>query len=94
MRITYDTRADAIAFGPEGGDEGGRIVATGTPEKVAQVAGELHGAVLAEGAGGAEGREWRVQEREGKEEEGSWRGIMAILDRGYPNVGDSHREDT
>ncbi len=42
-----------IDLGPEGGDEGGRIVATGTPEQVAQVEGSYTGrylrTVLAEG---------------------------------------------
>ena len=34
-----------IDIGPEGGDGGGRIVATGTPEEVAEVAGSPYGAV-------------------------------------------------
>ncbi|SLN17501.1 excinuclease ABC subunit UvrA [Roseisalinus antarcticus] len=35
-----------IDIGPEGGDGGGRVVATGTPEKVAQVAGSHTGQYL------------------------------------------------
>ncbi|WP_108814936.1 excinuclease ABC subunit UvrA [Loktanella sp. Alg231-35] len=37
-----------IDIGPEGGDGGGKIVATGTPEKVAQVAGSHTGRYLKE----------------------------------------------
>jgi excinuclease ABC subunit A len=37
-----------IDMGPEGGDGGGRIVATGTPEEVARVAGSHTGTFLAE----------------------------------------------
>ena len=36
-----------IDLGPEGGDEGGRIVATGTPEEVARVAESYTGQYLA-----------------------------------------------
>ena len=35
-----------IDLGPEGGDEGGRIVATGTPEEVSQVPGSYTGQFL------------------------------------------------
>jgi excinuclease ABC subunit A len=35
-----------IDLGPEGGDEGGRIIATGTPEQVAKVAGSYTGQFL------------------------------------------------
>jgi excinuclease ABC subunit A len=35
-----------IDLGPEGGDRGGRIVAVGTPEQVAQVQGSYTGAYL------------------------------------------------
>jgi excinuclease ABC subunit A len=45
-----------VDLGPEGGDGGGRIIATGTPEAVAQVAGSYTGRYLAPtlkvGAGG------------------------------------------
>jgi excinuclease ABC subunit A len=37
-----------IDLGPEGGEEGGRVVATGTPEQVAKVAGSYTGSFLAE----------------------------------------------
>ena len=37
-----------IDLGPEGGEEGGRVIATGTPEKVATVAESYTGAFLAE----------------------------------------------
>ena len=36
-----------IDLGPEGGDKGGRIVATGTPEEVARVAESYTGQYLA-----------------------------------------------
>ena len=35
-----------VDLGPEGGEEGGRIVATGTPEQVAQVAASHTGRYL------------------------------------------------
>ena len=35
-----------IDLGPEGGDKGGRVVATGTPEEVAQVKGSFTGQYL------------------------------------------------
>ena len=37
-----------IDLGPEGGEEGGEIVAVGTPEEVAAVAGSYTGRFLAE----------------------------------------------
>ena len=36
-----------IDLGPEGGEDGGRIVAQGTPEEVAKVSESFTGAVLA-----------------------------------------------
>ena len=36
-----------IDLGPEGGDGGGRIVATGTPEEIAATPGSYTGAYLA-----------------------------------------------
>ncbi len=35
-----------IDLGPEGGDEGGRVVATGTPEKIAKSPGSYTGKYL------------------------------------------------
>jgi excinuclease ABC subunit A len=35
-----------IDLGPDGGDRGGRVVATGTPEEVARAAGSYTGAFL------------------------------------------------
>jgi excinuclease ABC subunit A len=43
-----------IDLGPEGGDDGGQVVAAGTPEEIARVAESRTGAFLA-GLGGAEG---------------------------------------
>ena len=40
-----------IDLGPEGGEDGGRVVATGTPEQVAQVEDVVHRAIHARGAG-------------------------------------------
>src|SRR5437764_14170246 len=37
-----------IDLGPEGGEEGGRVIATGTPEQVATVTGSHTGEFLAE----------------------------------------------
>jgi excinuclease ABC subunit A len=37
-----------IDLGPEGGDEGGEIIAEGTPEMVAQTSGSYTGKFLAE----------------------------------------------
>jgi excinuclease ABC subunit A len=42
-----------IDLGPEGGDEGGRVVAEGTPEDVAQVAASRTGAYVARALTGA-----------------------------------------
>ncbi len=36
-----------IDLGPEGGDEGGEVVACGTPEQVAEIPGSVHGPVFA-----------------------------------------------
>lgn len=43
-----------IDLGPEGGSGGGQVVATGTPEQVARVAGSHTGAFLAEVLGGSQ----------------------------------------
>ena len=37
-----------IDLGPEGGEEGGRVIATGTPEQVAEAQGSHTGGFLAE----------------------------------------------
>jgi excinuclease ABC subunit A len=44
-----------IDLGPEGGDEGGRVVASGTPEQVAQTPGSYTGLYLREVLGNARG---------------------------------------
>jgi len=41
------TADHVIDLGPEGGDEGGRVVAAGPPEDVAQTAGSYTGDYLA-----------------------------------------------
>jgi len=46
------TADHVIDIGPEGGDGGGQIVATGTPEAVAKVAQSHTGRYLAEMLGG------------------------------------------
>ena len=42
------TADHVIDLGPEGGDAGGRVVATGTPEQVTAVKGSYTGRFLAE----------------------------------------------
>ena len=42
-----------VDLGPEGGDKGGRIVASGTPEEVAEVAESFTGQYLAPYLNGA-----------------------------------------
>jgi len=57
-----------IDLGPEGGSEGGRIVAQGTPEEVARIDGSRTGRilrrVLEEGASGREPRQSSDSQRE------------------------------
>ena len=50
------TADHVIDVGPEGGDAGGRIVATGTPEEVAAVAASYTGRFLADLLPKANGR--------------------------------------
>jgi len=45
-----------IDLGPEGGEEGGEIIAEGTPEVIAQTAGSYTGKFLAETLPKATGR--------------------------------------
>ena len=45
-----------IDLGPEGGEDGGRIVAQGTPEKVSQVSGSITARYLKDALGRAAGR--------------------------------------
>ena len=49
-----------VDLGPEGGDEGGEIVAEGTPEVVAQTAGSYTGKFLAEVLPKLNGKNGRV----------------------------------
>jgi len=49
------TADHVIDLGPEGGEGGGRIVAQGTPEEVARMAGSHTGRFLAEALGSASG---------------------------------------
>src|SRR3989442_718053 len=46
--VLHMTVDDVVDLGPEGGDEGGEIVAEGTPEAVAQTPGSYTGKFLAE----------------------------------------------
>jgi excinuclease ABC subunit A len=50
-----------IDLGPEGGQRGGQVIATGTPEEVAQVAGSYTGQFLSRLLGSARGRRRRSQ---------------------------------
>jgi excinuclease ABC subunit A len=49
-----------IDLGPEGGDKGGRLVAQGTPEEVAEVAGSYTGHYLARVLGKKGGKRKRA----------------------------------
>jgi excinuclease ABC subunit A len=49
-----------IDLGPEGGDKGGRLVAQGTPEEVAEVAGSYTGQYLARVLGNKKGKKKRA----------------------------------
>ena len=61
-----------IDLGPEGGDEGGRLIATGTPEQVAAVEASYTGHFLKEVlAGGARGPKPAPARRNGKATNGS-----------------------
>jgi excinuclease ABC subunit A len=53
-----------VDLGPEGGEEGGEIVATGTPEEVAAVAGSYTGSFLAELVEPAKPKRRRAARRE------------------------------
>jgi excinuclease ABC subunit A len=53
-----------VDLGPEGGEEGGEIVATGTPEQVAAVAGSYTGSFLAELVEPAKPKRRRAARRE------------------------------
>ena len=48
-----------IDLGPEGGEEGGEVIATGTPEQIAADRGEPHGRYLRAGAAAERGRSLR-----------------------------------
>ena len=52
-----------IDLGPEGGAGGGRIVAEGPPEVVAEVARKPHRASLAQGARQSHGPGWQGRDR-------------------------------
>ena len=63
-----ETADDIIDLGPEGGDAGGEVIATGTPEEVAKVPGSYTGRflrdVLPEQRAESAGR--RARKREGE----------------------------
>jgi len=84
-----------IDLGPEGGEEGGQVIATGTPEKVASVAESYTGAFLAEvlpvrasrGAGGAAKKSSSASGNGGAKKSSPARGNAAAK-KSSPAVGD------
>ena len=74
-----------IDMGPEGGEEGGEVVATGTPEEVAGTPGSYTGAFLAEAGGRAEGARPRARSPR-RRRRGAPDGAPAVMRRGASNA--------
>ena len=70
-----------VDLGPEGGDEGGEVIATGTPEEVAEVEELVHGAVPARRARRARGGRLRLRSP------GSSSGSLPLGDAGDEGSG-------